>query len=220
MKKILISLIILWSQVILAEEFIMERVPFSTVEYMLFKHKDVLQLLDSGKEEQAIDSWQEILQDTPEFDKARLALANLYYRKGWYYEAQELLQQGLKIDVNHAGFLKLLASILQEQGEYKESLHLLLQVPDKYHGNHSYQAMLASAYYHGGMFAIAGKYYWNLIQEDSLNSTWWLGLAVSQDAAGNYKQAVNNFKKVLELGKLNIEVLKFVDQRIVKLSEV
>ena len=66
---------------------------------------------------------------------------------------------------------------------------------------------------------MAVKYYQQLLGVNKENPIWWLGLAVSQDSSGNYKNAIDSFNQAKTFGRLNTEILDYINNKIEEIKQ-
>lgn len=177
-----------------------------------------LKLINSGRHIRAEENLQKILSRNTNYHLARAELASLWRKQGKIKNATELLQQGLHLNPNYPRYLETMALIYQQQREPEKVLSCLLQMPMHVKNSKRYLAFLAATYYQSGLYELARKNYGKLIQLDSNNSKWWLGLAIVLDTKGEKDEALKIFNRTSAMGGLNASVIKYVNKRIAELS--
>jgi tetratricopeptide (TPR) repeat protein len=195
-------------------KFIKEKIPYSNNEQAIIDYKNAMQLLNNGDRMQASIFLHQVLEKAPSHTNARIELINYYRSIGEITKAEELLQQGLELNDKEPIYIKQQALLLNEKAKYNEALSLLLTMPKIKQDDLEYRVLLALTYLHEGIFDLAKNNYNKLLRLEPKNSNWRLGLAVSQDAMGDYSEALKNFIKARNLGGLNSDTIKYIQQRI------
>lgn len=200
--------------------FFKEKVGFSARDRQVIKYKRALNSIKVGKKERAMELLYELLDENPEYYEVRLALADIYQKSSLYDEAEALLNDGMLIDNSNPEFINRLASIMQQRGMHDKSLTLLLKTPEEYRQDPKYKSLLALGYFKEGMHDLARTYYKQLVRINQNNSNWWLGLAVTEDALGNYDLALQSFVNAKMLANLEPKVLNYINERIDILNSI
>lgn len=200
-------------------KFIKKRIPFSKSDHAKFAFaKNLrLKLTDEAK---AVEGFQKILEEFPEFLAARLELINLYKKAQWNSEIKELIEDGIKLDNKSVPLLIEKARILIKENNLDEALTVLLKIRNNKMENETSVALLAYVYLQKGQIDLAGRTYSHLVRKDNSNSQYWLGLALSFELMGNNKQAISSFTKVKRLGGVNSDVLTFVNSKLDELQQL
>lgn len=204
----------------ISAEFYKEKVGFTVKDRQIIKYKRALNSIKIGKKVKAMELLYELLDENPEYYEVRIALVDIYQRSKLFDEAEALLQDGMLIDDDNPEFINRLASIMQQRGMHNKSLTLLLKTPEKHRQDPKYKALVALGYFKEGMHDLARTYYKQLVRINQKNSTWWLGLAVTEDALGNYERALISFKNAKMLANLEPEVLNYINERIDILNSI
>ena len=200
-------------------KLVKEKVPYSDGEQASIDYKEAMQLLQAGDKTKASISLHKVLAKQPTHMNARVQLIDYYRSIGETAKVEELLQQGLNINDKEPVYIKQKALLLNEKSKHGEALSLLLTMPKARQDDQEYKALLALTYFHEGLFDLAQRNYNQLLRLNPKNSNWRLGLAVAQDAAGEYQGAIENFTKAHNCGGLDSDTLKYIQQRINTLQE-
>ena len=190
-----------------------ETLPPTPQDQAIIHYTKGLEALERNQEVEAATLFKKSLEEYPKYHKSRIQLIQLYQKIGWADEVEKLLLIGLDFDPEHSDFIKNLALLYQQKGQMRKSLSILLTMPDNQSNQTDYIALLALAYLNSDQYDIAEKYYQQLLTFNKENSTWWLGLAISQNANGNYKDAVESFNQAKVLGRFNNETLDYIHNK-------
>lgn len=191
-----------------------ELVPFNDEQLADIYYAKAVELLKQGNDVKAAEGFMQVLEKQPSYVRARLKLIEVYRGIGWNNEANNILEEGLRIDHDNSKLLVHQAAILIEEKNAEKALSLLLKVKKEEQHDADYKAALAMAYHDLKLYDLAKKNYSSLVRKDMNNAKWWLGLAITMDAQGETAGALRSFKKVKELGGTNASVLRYVQERI------
>jgi len=196
-----------------------ERVPYSAAEQATIDYQQALQLWQRGDKVNACLGFHKVLAEFPAHVNARLQLIEYYQSVGDVNQLTELLQQGLALDNQQPIYIKQMALLLNNQAAYKRALSLLLTMPKQQQDDQEYKALLALTYLHEGIYDLAQKNYLQLLRLEPRNSSWRLGLAITQDALHDADEAMENFIIARNLGGLDSNTLAYIQQRIETLQQ-
>ncbi len=195
-------------------EFVKQKIPLSDGDMAIVDYKKALKLLDVGEDVAASQVLQNIVEQYPSFNPARLELIKLYKKIGWNTEVNNLLKDGLRIDDDNPRYILQMVKSMLDSKKSEEALSLLLTVPNTDQNTIEYRAMLARVYFDLELYDLSNRSYAHLLRRDIQNPKWWLGQAINLEAIGDYQGALNSFNKVQSIGKVSPEVLQYVDSRI------
>jgi len=145
-----------------------------------------------------------------------------------YDEAVDLLNQGntqgaiglLQMGVaQHPTYLDgrmLLANLLLQQNEAQQALMLLKGASPQpnFSDNTTYYSLLAESYRQAGDFKSAINVYQQLLQLNSSNGVWWVGLGMCFEGLGQSSAATESYEKALSTGSLSPVLQTFVSKKI------
>ena len=201
------------------KKLIKEKIPYTAEQQAVAAYDLAMQSLLNGDKATASISLHKVLDQSPSHINARLQLIDYYRGIGEVNKVEELLQQGLGFNSKEPLYIKQMALLLNNKEEYGKALTLLLTMPKIKQDDVEYKQLLALTYFHEGFFDLAQKHYIQLLRTEPNNSNWRLGLAIAQDAAGEYQKAVENFARARHYGGLDSETIKYIQQRIDNLQQ-
>jgi MSHA biogenesis protein MshN len=174
--------------------------------------------LGAGDGNRAEDKLRAALAIDPLLDKARQALLGLYIERGQREDAEQLLEERLRMDRRPAGFALALARLQLARGANSEALATLQQSLPNGEANADYQAMLANALGRLGQHKQAAERFEMAARLAPRNPVWLMGLGVELRADNRPSEARVAFRRARELGGLNPQLASFVDQQLTELK--
>ena len=121
--------------------------------------------------------------------QSRETYAKLLLSQGAYRQAADLVEAGLQLAPNHAGFKKIKARLLVSNGEIGEAVKLLLRRAPEVSKDLEYHEILATAQLASRDYEGAAVSYTSLLREDRNQGKYWYGFAASQDFLGKRRAA-------------------------------
>jgi MSHA biogenesis protein MshN len=174
--------------------------------------------LGAGDGNRAEDKLRAALTIDPLLDKARQALLGLYIERGRREDAEQLLEERLRMDRRPAGFALALARLQLARGANSAALATLQQSLPNGEANADYQAMLANALGRVGQHKQAAERFEMATRLAPRNPVWLMGLGVELRADDRPSEARVAFRRARELGGLNPQLASFVDQQLTELK--
>ena len=180
--------------------------------------KRAKQALEFALYDDAINDLTAILQTQPEHIEARNLLAATYFQQQDVLMAQQLLVAGIKINPEVVQWRTMLSKILIMQQEYEGVLKLLIAELEP-QANLEFWILKGTAAQNAQQHQIALASFTQLTQLQPQQAKWWLALATSKDALGEFADAKHLYKVALDLGGLNAVMTQHALQRLVALKE-
>ena len=200
-------------------KLIKKNLPLSGYDKATLEYNKGIEAVNRNQEIEAAAFFKKAIEEFPGHHKSRLHLIQLYQKIGWNDEIEKILQKGLDLDPEHKDFIKNLALLYQQKGQNRKALSVLLTMPDHHAHDADYLALLALAYLNADQADMAEKYYQLLLKSNKENPIWWLGLAICQNATGDYQNAVDSFSQAKNLGRFNTETLDYINNQIQKIKD-
>ena len=176
------------------------------------------QAIEFGLYNEAIVDLNYILTQLPEHIAARSLLAATYFKQQNIISAHALLQAGIQQNPDLLVWRIMLSKILIMQQQYGDVLVLL---NDDFDGqaNLDFWVLKGTAAQSINKHKQALRCFKKLTQLQPSQAKWWLALATSKDALGDYIDAKQLYAIALDLGGLNSAMTQHVLQRLVALKE-
>lgn len=163
-----------------------------------------------GKHEAAIGKYQQALARAPEMRLARLQLAELLQGRGLADEALQVLKSGYERQPND--MLAIAAGrLLADQGGRDEALNWLARGRDSLRPTDF--ALMGALLSQAQRFDESAKAYQRALAADPDQGGWLLGLGVSLESLGRMDEAQVAYRKALERGEFNPEVVEFLRKK-------
>lgn len=185
------------------------------IEQQLTQAKQALQF---ALYDDAINDLSAILAKAPKHIEARNLLAATYFQQQDVLMAQQLLVAGIKIKPEVVQWRVMLSKILIMQQEYEGVLALLVNELEP-HANLEFWVLKGTAAQNAQQHQVALNSFTQLTQIQPQQAKWWLALATSKDALGEFVDAKHLYKVALDLGGLNAAMTQHALQRLVALKE-
>jgi MSHA biogenesis protein MshN len=150
----------------------------------------------------------------PAHVKARELLAGLMLQGGRWREAQSLLEQGVALHPEHYPFAQLLARAYVDRGQEEKALALLEKSRAAAGGDPEYLAFLATLYQRAGRQDDAARNFSEALKQRPQEGRWWLGLAISLEAAEKWKESAEAYQRAAASGNLDKQLLLYARQRL------
>ena len=188
--------------------------PQALAEKKITEAEQSMEVNELGKAESLFE---EVLLLLPNHETARKQLAALWYGKKAYQDAINLLSQGIALAPRAEEMRLMSARIYFEQGQAQRALDILNPVNNSQ--SIELQALLANVAAQLNDHKSASSAYQKLLTLEPSVGRWWLGLAVSLDSQGQFKQASNAYSQAIATGNLSSNTMQFARQRLSELGE-
>lgn len=183
------------------------------------KYRSAVQQASLGKQDEAIQILQGLINSYPGYQDARVSLSAIMLGKGDKVTADKLINEGLVIDPHNLSLIELKARLLATDGKLSEAIALLKHEQPSITEYPEYHAFIAALFNQDSKYDLAAQIYSKLVRLDPTQAGWWFGLGISQDKLGHTKQAVFAYTKAATEGSLDQSSLSFLQQRLAALQE-
>lgn len=180
--------------------------------------QEALSLANSNQNEMAMQQLREFVEANSNAHNSREAMIKLALQKGDSSTAQQLLQNGLSLDPNRAGYRKLQARVLLGAGQAEEAMRFLSANIPTIQDDIEYHDILATAYLSVQDYEKAALSYEALVQQNRGEGRWWYGLASAWDSLGRTRDAGLAYKQALDLPSLSAALRQRSQQRVMDLG--
>lgn len=155
---------------------------------------------------EAIKQFEQAVILVPEHEQARSSLAATLYGQQRLEEAYSVLINGLKVAPETLSWRVMIAKMAIEQQQYQRVLEVLgdgQNARATQLGNNDYWILKGSAARQLKQHDIAKVCFTELVRRQPNVAKWWLALATSEDALGQYHSARGHYATALQLGGLS-----------------
>ncbi|WP_412495128.1 tetratricopeptide repeat protein [Vibrio cyclitrophicus] len=164
--------------------------------------------LDANDLTGALKGYTEALRYAPRNEDVRQKLAILYFGKGDTRKAYELFQSGIKLNINSEKLRLGLSTLLVKANQAEAALSPLVHLPPN--PTKDYLAMRAALSQKSQQEEIALESYKKLVDVDSDNARWWLGLAIQQERQLDFTAAKESYQGALTRVGISSQSQNFV----------
>ncbi|MCC4817877.1 MSHA biogenesis protein MshN [Vibrio lentus] len=168
--------------------------------------------LDANDLAGALKGYTEALRYAPRNEDVRQKLAILYFGKGDTRKAYELYQSGIKLNTNSEKLRLGLSKLLVKANQAEAALSPLVHLPPN--PTKDYLAMRAALSQKSQQEEIALESYKKLVEVDSDNARWWLGLAIQQERQLDFSAAKESYQGALTRVGISSQSQNFVRDRL------
>lgn len=168
--------------------------------------------LDANDLTGALKGYTEALRYTPRNEDVRQKLAILYFGKGDTRKAYELFQSGIKLNINSEKLRLGLSKLLVKANQAEAALSPLIHLPPN--PTQDYLAMRAALSQKSQQEEVALESYQKLVEIDSDNARWWLGLAIQQERQLDFVAAKASYQGALTRVGISSQSQSFVRDRL------
>ena len=109
---------------------------------------------------------------------------------------------------------QVLANQLLADGRIDHALDVLNKYRRADRADLEYEATLAAVNQRAGNHPIAAEIYQQLLARQPGNGTWWVGLAISQEADGFADDAAKSFAHAMAAGTLDVTLARYAAERL------
>jgi len=181
--------------------------------------QEALRLIASNNSTAAYAVLEKQVIDNRYAHQSRETYAKLLLNEGNLLGAMQLVDSGLSLSANHAGFKKIKARLLIAQGKLNEAVALLITRAPEVSKDLEYHdilatAQLASRDYEGALLSYTG-----LVQQDQGQGKWWYGFAASQDQLGNSNAARQGYSQAVRMPNLSANLRRRSQERLALLGQ-
>ena len=150
--------------------------------------------------------------------QSRETYAKLLLSQGAYRQAADLVEVGLQLAPNHAGFKKIKARLLVSNGDTGAAVTLLLRRAPDVSKDLEYHEILATAQLASRDYEGAAVSYTSLLREDRNQGKYWYGFAASQDFLGKMRAARQAYTEAVRQPSLSANLRLRSEQRLSSLG--
>lgn len=184
---------------------------------------------DKGKTQEALTLWgrnqradsvavlQGFIDANPQAHQSRETLAKLMLQQSDFAAVTILVQEGMAVAPEYAGYRKLQARLLLSSGMAQEAVRLLSEQLPPVSVDSEYHDLLATAQLSTMDFVGAAKSYQSLVQQNRGEARWWYGLAAAWDGQGREAEALQAYQQALNLPSLSAGLRQRSEQRVAEL---
>lgn len=147
---------------------------------------------------------EEALAIEPEFPEARINLAIVYYQQGKLEQALEQVDLVVEQSPEQAAAHEIRGRILEDQGHLSEALGSLQKAVEVDPRDHRLKVLLGQFYHRLGDFEEASTAFRDALREGGASADLYYNLALSQRAAGNLSDAMENLRRAAGMAPADV----------------
>ncbi len=179
-----------------------------------FRYREALSLIAQGRAPEAQTVLEEALKLDPKYFPARQALLGQLLTARRYPQAEQLLQEGLRLNIAVASQASTLASIQLERGDSAAALATLEKYAAAANDSAAYHGMHAAILQRAGRHAEAIQQFQAALRIQANQANWLMGLGISLQAEKRFADAEQAYTRARTNPGLSAELQAFIDQRL------
>lgn len=199
-------------------ESVKEAPEFSNEQLDTIAVQDALRQISDGQTEEANETLEQFILNNRYAHQSRETYAKLLMSRGDLQGANALIDVGLGLAPNHAGFKKVKARLLMSVGEISDAVDILISRAPDMADDSEYHDLLASAQLSSRDFSGAVISYRGLVQHDQSQGKWWYGFAAAHDQLGNSGEARQAYSRAIQYSNLSANLRRRSQERLGALS--
>lgn len=171
--------------------------------------------LQAGDAQDAARAFKRALDLDPELHAARHGYVRILVATGRVERARELLRAGIEYAPDHEPTVRAYAELAEQLGDRGSAIAALRQLRDSKDGmSTAAEGQLAVLYLRAGAHSEGKERYERLVDREPGNPRWLLGRAISQELSGEGGQALESWRRVLDMDGLDEETTDYAEGRI------
>ncbi len=182
------------------------------------EYRDGANMLNQGRVAEAQEGFRLALQHYPAHVGARQGLFGVLLEVKKNGEAEQVLQDGLKLNPNQPGFAMALARLQIDRGDTVGAVETLQKTAPSALNSPDYLAFLAALLQRQSRHQEAIDHYQSALRLAPQSGVWLMGLGISLQALNRNSEAQDTFRRAKATNALNSELQAFVDQRLRQLQ--
>lgn len=176
--------------------------------------QEALRQISNGQTEAAYDTLTEFILSNRYAHQSRETYAKLLMSAGRVNDAAALIDGGLELAPNHAGFKKVKARLLMAAGDIGAAVRILISRAPDVDADAEYHDLLATAQLSSRDYAGAVISYRGLVQHDQSQGKWWYGFAAAHDQLGNAAEARQAYSRAIQYSNLSANLRRRSQERL------
>lgn len=181
--------------------------------------QNALMLFNSNQVNASFMMLSDYLRNNGDAHQTRETYAKLLLSQGALSEANRVVDEGLAIAPNRAGFKKVKARLLLTENQPQQAIALLTNRAPAIEGDIEYHDLLATAQMSGRDYTSAVTTYTALIRQDNREGKWWYGIGAAYDGLGDATSAIQAYNQALQSSNLSSSLRQRSQRRIIELRQ-
>ena len=184
-----------------------------------FRYREALSLMAQSRVSDAQTALEDALRLDPKNLAARQALLSIFLTAKRYPQAEQILQEGLRLNLAVAPLATALASVQLERGDPAAALVTLEKYAPQAHGAAEYHGVYAALLQRTGRHAEAIEQFQAALKIQTNHAPWLMGLGISLQAEKRYAEAEPAYSRARAGNGLSPELQAFVEQRLQQIRQ-
>lgn len=165
---------------------------------------------------QAITLWEKSVLLAPEHHSSRQKLIASLINSARIVEAEGHIKQAIKLFPNYPAYIQNLAQIHLLRDDSQTAIELINISMEHGVVNAELYAFAAALYQREKNHRKSIENYQRALSLKAENGVWWMGLGISFEQSGKYREALSAFEQAKNSGSLSRKLMRYVSDQIVK----
>lgn len=165
---------------------------------------------------QAITLWEKSVLLAPEHHSSRQKLIASLINSARIVEAEGHIKQAIKLFPNYPAYIQNLAQIHLLRDDSQTAIELINASMERGVVNAELYAFAAALYQREKNHQKSIEHYQRALSLKVENGVWWMGLGISFEQSGKYREALSAFEQAKNSGSLSRKLMRYVSEQIVK----
>ncbi|OFZ68017.1 MAG: hypothetical protein A2Z01_02415 [Betaproteobacteria bacterium RBG_16_58_11] len=183
------------------------------------RYREALSFISQGRMSDAQAALEEILRLDPRNLNARQVLLGIHVEAKRYAQAEQLLQEGLQLNLAPATQAMALARVQFERGDQAAALATLEKYAPQAGSQGEYHGFHAALLQRAGRHAEAITQFQAALKTHPNQANWLMGLGISLQAEKRYPEAEQAYTRARASNALAPELQAFVEQRLKQVQQ-
>ena len=184
------------------------------------RYREALSLISQGRLQEAQVALEEMLRVDPRNLSARQVLLGIHVEAKRYTQAEQLLQEGLQLNLAPATQAMALARIQFERGDQVAALATLEKYAPQAVGQGEYYGFYAALLQRANRHAEAITQFQVALKAQPNQANWLMGLGISLQAEKRYPEAEHAYMRARAGNVLAPDLQAFVEQRLRQVQQI
>ncbi|GGP61307.1 MSHA biogenesis protein MshN [Shewanella algicola] len=196
-----------------------KEVVISKAEMAQLQYRKATDAENAQRLEEAASFYLEAIILQPSLHKARKQLVAIYYGQNNTTTAMRLLESGISMFPQEWEFYVILSRLQTETKSFDSAQTTLAMIPDNSSWARDKWVAQTELAQNTQDFVLAEQAYRQLLQAESTQARWWMGLGYALDSQQKYIPAAQAYRSALSYEGLSTSAMDFIENRLAQLGE-
>ncbi len=202
-----------------SNDMTVKEVVISKADMAQIQYRKATDAENAQRLEEAASFYLEAIILQPSLHKARKQLVAIYYGQNNTTTAMRLLESGISMFPQEWEFYVILSRLQTETNAFDSAQTTLAMIPDNSNWARDKWVAQTELAQRTQDFVLAEQAYRQLLQAESTQARWWMGLGYALDSQQKYIAAAQAYRSALSYEGLSTSAMDFIENRLAQLGE-